>query len=1096
MKANLRTVQICLSWFGVAVVAAQAALTWAQESSSITGRVLDANGAVVVGASVSVISIETGAARTVTTDDRGVYRALSLPVGQYTIKVEKSGFATILRDGVTLVVGQQAVLDFRLAIGQVRETISVTDQPSLINPTTSSTAGLVSEAQVKDLPLNGRSFDNLITLNPGTANTTSYRSSTSTGAGQGNNFSISGMREDFNIFLLNGVEYTGASTADVTAGGVSGQLLGVDAVREFNVEQDTYGAEYGKRPGGQVSVVTMSGTNTFHGTVFEFLRNSVLDARNYFDQGSIPPFQRNQFGGAAGGPILKGRTFLFGNYEGFRQRLGLSSVAIVPDDHARQGLLPNPITGALVNVGLAPGIQPYFSLWPEPNGPELMTNGKPTGAAYAFTHPRQKIREDFGNVRLDQVFSSKDSVFGAYTIDDGNNLTPGSNPLQQSLNIMRTHVLSLQETHIFSPSMLNQARFGFSRAKWHLDGSPAVNYSGLAFVAGHNVGSLAIGSSGLGNLGSFAGAGTFGAQQIETIGRNLFTYADDWQMFRGKHQISVGAWIQRVQSNDDAADQRNGVASFEDLPHFLQGQAQQIVATLNPTKIGWRQTAGAWYFQDSIKLCPSLTVSLGIRHEFNNGWNSPDRKASNFVFGPNLVLLTQPVVGTSVYAKNNALRLFGPRVGIAWSPLRNTVVHAGFGIYYDQLDYIGSCCDASPLLPFNNKISVGSKQRPATFPVLLNPNLPGAAITPSGIDPFLKMPTIQEYSLRLEQGITNNTVVTIGYVGSHGSHLLNTADVNEAFPVICPASPCPARLPSGTTYFPPNAPRANPNLANARYTLSNAYSHYDALEADVTHHGGKSLLFRASYAFSKSLDIHSSSFLANEGIGGTTTNLDFRNPQLDYGPSNFDLTHRLAGNVTYELPFGRGKHFLSGLHGVTGTLISGWQWNAIGTVQSGFPFTPLVGSNQSGNRDSRNPDRVSLNPAFRGRVITSRAIQWFNPTAFLLPAAGTFGNAARDILRGPKLGELDTSIFKTTQLSERMRLQFRAEFFNVLNHTNLGLPIISTFTSATACDPTSSKTVFVPGTTACLGSVSPSAGQITYTAITSRQLQFGLKLIW
>jgi hypothetical protein len=1034
----------------------------AQVTGSISGAVIDSSGAGIPRASLTITELDTGLMRSLTADDRGSYRALALPVGHYEVKAEQPGFRTAVRTGIVLVVAQEATVNITLQVGEANQQVEVSAEAPLVDVSTTPVSGLVGERQVKDLPLNGRSFDNLITLNPGTANTTSYRSPTSTGGGQGNNFSVSGNREDYNIFLLNGIEYTGVSTADVIPGGVSGQLLGVDAVREFNVLENTYGAEYGKRPGGQISLVTMSGTNQFHGTMFEFLRNSVLDARNFFDQRtSPPPFKRNQFGGSAGGPIRKDKTFIFGSYEGFRQRLSLSSVAVVPDLNARQGFLPG-ANGTLTNIGLAPGIAPYFALWPAPNGPEL--GG---GAAFSYANPLQSVREDFGNLRVDHNFSTKDMLSGVYTVDDGYSLTPGANPFQQTLSVLRSQVVSLQETHVFSPAILNTFRAGFSRAAWHLDGSSAIKDPELVFVKGEPVGSISIGASGLGNVGSFVGAGTNGAQQVETIHRNLFTYADDVGIVHGKHQIKAGLWFQRVQSNDDAADQRTGIASFADLQHFMQGQATQVVATLSPTEIGWRQFAAAWYAQDAIALRSNLTLTLGVRHEFNNGWNSPRGLASNFVFGPDHILLTQPVVGSSIYSKNNATMLFGPRVGLAWAPFggTRTVIHSGFGIYYEQLDYIGSCCDAAPLGNFNQKVVVA----PSSFPILLAPGepIPGAKISPAGIQPDLKMPTVEQYALRIDQALSGNTVLSVGYVGEHGYHLLNTADMNTAIPQI---------LPGGTQFFPSGSSRANPNLGNARYELSNANSNYNGLQVDLRQRLSHGIQFRLNYTFQKSLDLHSSSFLANSGVGGTTTILDPRNPKRDWGISNFNTQNRLAGNFSYELPFGSGHSLFAGANRVVNAFISGWQLNGILTAQSGFPFTPLVGFNQSRNGDSRAPDRANLVAGFSGPIILGTQKQWFNPAAFSLPTAGTFGNAGRNILEGPGLLEFDSSLFKTFRVHEKAILQFRAEFFNLVNRTNFGLPLITTFTAA--------------------GPLSPSAGLINYTATTSRQIQFGLKVTW
>jgi hypothetical protein len=364
--------------------------------------------------------------------------------------------------------------------------------------------------------------------------------------------------------------------------------------------------------------------------------------------------------------------------------------------------------------------------------------------------------------------------------------------------------------------------------------------------------------------------------------------------------------------------------------------------------------------------------------------------------------------------------------------------------------------------------SIGSKTAPATFPVQMSPNLPGAKVSPAGVQPDLKTPTVQEWTLKIEQGITDNTVFSIAYVGSHGYHLLNTVDVNTVVPAAA-ADGSPAHP------FPTTVVRANNSLANTRYTLSNGNSSYNALQLNVTRRISSGLQFRWNYTFSKSLDIHSSSFLANEGLGGTTTTMIPQNPRADWGPSNFNPAQQTSGNFSYDLPIGRGQRFGSNARSLAGKLIEGWTWHGIVTSQTGFPFTPLVGSNQSNDGNSRNPDRVSINPNFNGPRIVGTATQWFNPAAFLLPAAGTYGNAGRDILIGPGLTTVDMSLFKTTAISEALKAQFRVECFNLLNHANFGMPVVSTFSG---------------------GQVSPTAGAISYTTTSQRQIQFGLKLLW
>src|SRR5579884_301980 len=406
------------NWLGISrrsrlILFCAALPVYAQVNASISGHVEDASGGAIRGAKITVTSVETGAIRSASTDDSGNYRVLQLPVGEQQVKAEQKGFKSEIRGGIHLQVGQEAVVNFKLEVGEFVQAVTVSEDAPVVNTTTAQDSGVVGEREVKDLPLNGRSFDNLITLNPAAINYSAMKSP-NTSTSDGNTFSVAGRRTSENLFLLNGIEYTGSSQLAITPGGVSGELLGIDAVREFNVLTDTYGAEYGKRAGAQVSVVTQSGGNAVHGSLFEFLRNSDLDARNFFDQGFVPPFRRNQFGGALGGPLKKDKLFLFGNYEGFRQALALTSVSVVPDDQARQGLLPNTNKAIL----------PYMALWPAVNGPELGGN-----VALSYNNPKNRIREDFGTIRSDYNIGPQDSLSVAYTIDDGTAQIPQADPL-------------------------------------------------------------------------------------------------------------------------------------------------------------------------------------------------------------------------------------------------------------------------------------------------------------------------------------------------------------------------------------------------------------------------------------------------------------------------------------------------------------------------------------------------------------------------------------------------------------------------------------------------------------------------------------------
>src|SRR6516162_6575782 len=454
----------------------------AQVTGTIKGQITDPSGAAVSSANITIINSETDISRVTTSDTAGNYLVLALPVGNYKVKAAKAGFQESIRGGIELNVGQEVSVDLRLELSAVKAAVTVSEDAPIVNTTTSDISGLVGAKEIKQLPLNGRSYDLLLPLNPGIVNFTSQKTGGTgiSNSSTGNNFAVSGNRPQQNLFLLNGVEFTGAAENNMTPGGPSGMLLGVDAVHEFNVQRDSYSAEFGKHPGGQVIIATQSGTNTWHGSLYEFVRNNALDAANYFDApGGPPPFQRNQFGAAAGGPLRKDKTFLFANYEGFRQDLNQTSVAFVPSLTSRAAAIPS--------------VQPYLSLWPTPptSAPDF------NGISPYSSSPPQTIREDFGTVRMDNSFSSKDSLSVIYTIDDGySNTATIANPYSTDILTLRQQVLSAEETHVFSPALVNTARFGFSRAAYFFageptPGTPAAGVPG--FLDGLHVGAVVVG---------------------------------------------------------------------------------------------------------------------------------------------------------------------------------------------------------------------------------------------------------------------------------------------------------------------------------------------------------------------------------------------------------------------------------------------------------------------------------------------------------------------------------------------------------------------------------------------------------------------------
>jgi Carboxypeptidase regulatory-like domain len=1024
---------------------------------TISGEVVDAGGAVVAQAEVLIRNDETGSERKLLTGESGTFSAPSVAVGVYTVSVSRDGFAPLERTGIAVTVGQNVQLHLALTVGNVQETVSVADTPSVVDTSTLQVQGLVDERQVKELPLNGRSFDQLIQLNPASVSYTTQRSGGvgTSNSSVGNMYSVSGRRPQDNLFLLNGIEYTGASLINVTPGGTSGQLLGVDAVREFNVVSDTYGANYGKRTGAQVSIVTASGGNKLHGSAYEFLRNSALDARNYFDQANIPEFQRNDFGAALGGALRHDKLFGFGNYEGYRQHLGLSAVSFVPDNGSR--------------AAASASVRPLLALWPVANGPELLnSNGTASGIAEAFANPPQHVREDFGTTRIDANLSPNDLLFGVYTVDDSDASTPSQNPYSTIYERLREQVVSAQEQHVFSPNLLNTLRVGYSRAAYYFTGEVPVSVPG--WVAGGPIGAIVISGSTASNGASqvtLAGANTGSNNQAV---RNLFTVDEHVFWTHGRHQLESGVWLQRLQSNDNLAQNQYGQASFSNLSAFLKGTVTTFTVVPSPTELGWRSLFGAGFIEDAWKVTPRLELRGGFRFESTNGWNEAHSRASNYGFTDG-VINTNPTIGGSALADNRATFMPEPRIGVAYDLFGNgkTALRANFGVHRALLDALDYRLDQTA--PFNTTLSFSNTTVDKLSSLASGTATTGSGlISPSNVQTNIATPTVLAWTFKIEQQVAPATSVTLGYVGSHGYHQILSEDQNTPATVICPAPGCPGSLASGSVYYP-STTKANPKVANTTSWVSQGISNYNALEVDVRRQLAHGLQLRGVYTFASNLDDGSA---WNTSVSANTPAFVMYpgNPGLDYGPAATNIRHAGAINGTWQLPFGHG-------------LINGWSLSGIATLQSGFPLSPQLGYNPTGNGDTRNPVRPDRAPGFQGPLYSKTVKQWFNPAAFAAPYPGTFGDLGRDTLTGPGLSELDLSVAKSTTIREGLRAQFRAEFFNVLNHSNFTTPNPVVYSSG----PT-------PKTPTAAAQESPTAGVISATATTSRQIQFGLKLLF
>jgi hypothetical protein len=678
----------------------------------------------------------------------------------------------------------------------------------------------------------------------------------------------------------------------------------------------------------------------------------------------------------------------------------------------------------------------------------------------------QVIREDFGTLRFDQTFSPKDTFAAIYTADDSEGHSPTGNPLTVADVFLREQVLSLSETHIFSSRFLNKATFGFSRGAFYFNTGTTVDLPGWIHT-GQPVGAVVVGGgTTLNGASQITNGGTNAGSNLTAV-RNLFTFTDQFTLTHGAHLFNFGGWLQRIQANDSLIQDQYGQISFSNLQAFLQGKVSTYTFAPSQTPLAWRTLESAIYAEDTIRLKPSFELRVGFRAEFSNGWNEAQGRAANYLFDAKGVIDSQPTVGASAFTENRAKFLPSPRIGFAWSPFgsQKTVIRGGFGMYYALLDNLSYRLDQNG--PFNTVFAVKNIPFSAIAP---GPTYEGAKVIPSGVQPDLATPTIESWSLKIEREIFSGTSLSVGYVGSHGYHTLLSADVNLPTPTICPASPCPAGYPNGTIFYPANAPLANNSVWNTTHWLSEGISSYNGLEVDVNHRAGKRLQFRGTYTFAKALDDGDSmnTSVATNSPAFVANPLD---PKADYGRASFDIRHAAVLNATYALPFGSSKKpWLN-------YLISDWQISGIQTLQSGLPFTPQLSYNPSNDGDTRNPVRPSVNPNFTGPVILGGPNQYFNPNAFVQPLPGTYGNLGRNTLQGPSLYETDLSLAKKFAFRERWHLQFRAEVFNLLNHTNFNTPNPVVYASAT-------------------GGPSPTAGVITSTATTSRQVQLGLKLIW
>ena len=1020
-------------------------------SGTISGTVKDTTGAVAPGAKITVLNEDTGISRAVETDSACHYVAPSLALGNYRVTVSLEGFQTAVRSGILLTVGREAVVDFSLSVGAVTQELEVKAEAPLVETTTNAVSGLVAEQAIQELPLNGRSFDQLISLQSSAP--VARIGGHVAGVGEAAFFTVGGARFLSNDFILDGTEVLGGGNQTTLPGGALGINMGVDAVREFQILTSSYSAAFGKRAGGVINIATRSGTNQLHGSAYEFIRNSDLDARNFFDTTlSPPPFKRNQFGGSLGGPIRKDKAFFFVNYEGLRQALTETNISIVPDNNVRQGLLP--VNGTLVNVGVAPNVAPFI---PYIFGP---VNGKVfgDGTAQSILHPLDVGSQNYVLGRFDAQLTDKDSVFVRYNITLASINNPSTSSLFLAPLDTRDQVLTIGEQKVFSPTTLNLFRFGFTRGR-SFDTSVSINPlpANLTSVPGYTpIAQIDFGATS--NSGGFitsAGLNT----AVNTIYLvNQFDVSDQVTKTAGQHTLQFGAQVQKIQHNDTS--NKAPIFDFTSLANFLAGTPSLFISQppqANAEK-GIRQTYFAGFVQDEYHVTHNLTLNLGLRYELMTVPTEANNRVSNYrptILNGLIGVETNPTLGSPFF--NGHHGEFAPRVGFAWSPGDGkTVVRGGGGIFYDQLLSEFRFYTSSNA-PFVSQVQITNPPFPLGFSGAGGTSTP----SPQGIDPNVDVPTRVEYNFGVQRQLNSSIVLEAQYVGSHSYHLSRVHEANPTRPTF---------LPGGIVSYPTasGSPRINPALGGTQFVSTDAISYYNSLQVDLKQRLSRGLRYQISYTYAKLMD-DASTITSQEALGSPSFTQNPFNLLGDLGLSSYDLKNSFAANFTYDLPG-------SGLKGALGRTLGGWEVGSIITVTSGFPFTAVTGFNRSNDAARNIADRPSLLPNASNNPNVGRVTKWYNPSVFTLPPAGQYGNLGRNTLIGPGLTNVDFNLAKTFAVIERLHATFRFDVFNLLNHASFALP---------------SNTIFSSN-----GQILGAAGTITSTVGTSRQLQFALKLIF
>lgn len=1036
------------SWISISIIVFAISVA-AQTSSAITGDIRDTNGALLAGVQITANHIDTGLSRTTTSEAEGRFVFPGMPVGLYELRAQSSGFEPLVFSNVRLTVNETTAVSLVMKVFTLSADVTVNSGEALVNTQTAELSYLVGEQTIRELPLNGRNYTDLALLQPGVIGY-AHRDGGSVVA-HGLGMSINGQDPRSNVYLLDGTPQNDFTNGP--AGSAAGTVLGVETIREFRVEANSYSAEFGRNSGGQINAVSKSGTNAWHGSAYEFHRNDNFDARNFFDTGTKKPeFKRNQFGGSIGGPIQPDRLFFFFGYESLRENLGKTIRTVVPDLDARQGFITTAGSNVRTFVGVNPAIKPYLDEFPLPNVGLSTVPGNL--AAYAFGF-QQQVRQHFFQERFDYNRSDRAQFFARYTFDNANQRLPTDYPQFPRTFLSRNQFFTGEYRQTLSPNTLNTFRFNFSRTRIGQDVEANTSQRLAPFVPGQSI----MGGIDIGGI-----PGRFGPQTSAglRLTQNIFGFEYGLTHNHGRHLLKAGSVVERYQDNMVNPTFSLGIFTFNSMSDFLKNLPVRFIGISPGGALDryWRFTLAGFYLQDTFRAHQRLTLNGGIRYEVAS--------LPVDIHGRDSALINlsdrAPTIGP-LY-QNPTLKNLSPRVGFAWDVLGNgrTSVRGGYGVYFNT----------------NNQqnLIVTVTNPPATpRPVVTNPTFPvpnfngSLSIRPVQFD--LDNPYTQVWNLNVQRELWWNTVVTLGYAGSRGVHLLRSSDVNLPVPDIGA---------DGTPFYPAGRPRPNTAFTTIELKSSDGNSWYNAMVVDVRRRFSKGFSAQSSYTFARNIDTTQASTFFSDSTNGTTTAFpEF--PQLNYnkGLADYHAKHNLVINFTWQVPFAKG------LDGWAGKILDGWQLSGIGQMRSGNPLTVFVARNRSRSQWSPSLapgigfDRADIAPGFDANsAIVGSPTGYFNPDAFKLQPAGRLGNLGRGALIGPNLHTLDLSAVKNTRLpqfGENALIQFRVEAFNIFNRPNFGNPSLIAFTGA--IDNERPLSTF---------------GVIRTTVTSSRQIQLGVRL--